>query len=106
MVEYKVIQLREGIIGDKMSAEKLQKALNREAKDGWKLNDITPVTVKGRVGPGGVDGILITFGVSTAYVSRRLSGEVALTVGDVAAVAAVLGTSVADLVAGVPKEVG
>ena len=59
--EYKVIQLREGLIGGKMSDTKLGKALNEHAKGGWQLKAITAVDVKGRVGPGGVEGLLITF---------------------------------------------
>lgn len=62
MYEYKVEQLREGMIGGKMSADKLEKVLNENAKQGWQLRAITAVDVKdGRVGPGGVDGILVTF---------------------------------------------
>lgn len=59
--EYRVIQLREGLIGGKMSGAKLEKILNDEAADGWRLKAITGADVKGRVGPGGVEGLLITF---------------------------------------------
>jgi len=59
--EYTVAQLREGMIGGKMSGDKLQKTLNDHAKEGWQLKAITSVDVKGRVGPGGVEGLLITF---------------------------------------------
>ncbi len=59
--EYKVIELREGLIGGKMSGEKLQKILNEQATQGWQLKAITAVEVKGRVGPGGVEGVLVTF---------------------------------------------
>lgn len=59
--EYKVEQLREGMIGGKMSSDKLEKVLNEHAGKGWQLKAITAVDVKGRVGPGGVDGLLITF---------------------------------------------
>lgn len=61
MYEYLVVELREGMVGGKMSGEKLQKVLNDNAKDGWQLKTITAVEVKGRVGPGGVDGVLVTF---------------------------------------------
>jgi hypothetical protein len=61
MYEYKVEQVREGMIGGKMSPEKLEKLLNDNAKQGWQLKAITAVEVKGRVGPGGVDGVLVTF---------------------------------------------
>jgi hypothetical protein len=59
--EYHVIQLREGLIGGKLSDDKLEKLLNKEAARGWQLKAITAADVKGRVGPGGVDGLLVTF---------------------------------------------
>jgi Domain of unknown function (DUF4177) len=59
--EYRVVELREGLIGGKMSGEKLEKVLNQQAAEGWRLRAITAVEVKGRVGPGGVEGILVTF---------------------------------------------
>jgi predicted ABC-type sugar transport system permease subunit len=58
---YKVVQLREGMLGGKMSADKLEKVLNEQASQGWQLKAITSTDVKGRVGPGGVEGILVTF---------------------------------------------
>ena len=59
--EYVVDEIREGLIGGKMSGDKLEKVLNQRARDGWQLKAITSVEVKGRVGPGGVDGVLVTF---------------------------------------------
>jgi hypothetical protein len=59
--QYKVVELREGLMGGKMSGDKLEKVLNDHAGDGWQLKAITSTEVKGRVGPGGVDGILVTF---------------------------------------------
>lgn len=59
--EYKVVELREGLIGGKMSGQKLEKVLNDQAADGWRLKSITAVEVKGRIGPGGVEGVLVTF---------------------------------------------
>jgi hypothetical protein len=59
--EYKVVELREGLMGGKMSGGKLEKTLNDQARDGWQLKAITAVEVKGRVGPGGVEGVLVTF---------------------------------------------
>jgi hypothetical protein len=59
--EYKVVQIREGMIGGKLSADKLEKVLNGEAGDGWQLRTITSADVKGRIGPGGVEGLLVTF---------------------------------------------
>ena len=59
--EYKVEEIREGMIGGKMSGDKLEKVLNQHAAQGWQLRAITSVDVKGRVGPGSVEGLLITF---------------------------------------------
>ena len=61
MYEYTVVELREGLIGGKMSGDKLERILNDHAAKGWQLKAITSTEVKGRVGPGGVDGILVTF---------------------------------------------
>jgi hypothetical protein len=61
MYEYKVVELREGMVGSKMSGSKLENTLNEHASQGWQLRAVTAVTVKGRVGPGGVDGLLVTF---------------------------------------------
>ena len=44
-----------------MSGDKLEKALNEQAAKGWQLKAITAVDVKGRIGPGGVEGVLVTF---------------------------------------------
>jgi hypothetical protein len=59
--EYKVVELREGMIGGKMSGDKLEKVLNEHAGEGWQLRSITATDIKGRVGPGSVEGLLITF---------------------------------------------
>ncbi|CAA9277274.1 MAG: hypothetical protein AVDCRST_MAG57-3526 [uncultured Blastococcus sp.] len=59
--EYKVEEIREGMLGGKMSGDKLEKVLNEHARNGWQVKAITSVEVKGRVGPGGVDGVLVTF---------------------------------------------
>lgn len=59
--EYLVVELREGLIGGKMSGDKLERALNKHAREGWALKAITSVEVKGRLGPGGVEGVLVTF---------------------------------------------
>lgn len=61
MYAYKVVELREKMLGGKMSGEKLEKTLNAHAAQGWQLKAITAVEVKGRVGPGGVEGLLLTF---------------------------------------------
>jgi hypothetical protein len=44
-----------------MSADKLEKLLNEHARQGWRLKAITSADVKGRVGPGGTEGLLVTF---------------------------------------------
>jgi Domain of unknown function (DUF4177) len=59
--EYKVLELREKLFGGKMSGDKLEKILNEHAQQGWRLKAITSADVKGRVGPGGVEGLLVTF---------------------------------------------
>ena len=59
--EYTVVELREGMIGGKMSGDKLEKVLNGHAREGWQLKAITSTEVKGRIGPGGVEGLLVTF---------------------------------------------
>jgi len=59
--EYKVVEIREKMIGGKMSGGRLEKLLNEHAGQGWQLKAITSTEVKGRVGPGGVEGLLVTF---------------------------------------------
>jgi len=61
MYEYKVVQIREGMIGGKMSADKLEEVLNEWGSKGWQFRDVVAVEVKGRIGPGGVEGVLVTF---------------------------------------------
>lgn len=59
--QYKVVELREKMIGGKVSGDRLEKLLNEYAAQGWQLRTITAADVKGRVGPGGVEGLLVTF---------------------------------------------
>ncbi|WP_202800464.1 DUF4177 domain-containing protein [Rhodococcus jostii] len=61
MYSYKVVEIREKMIGGKMSGDKLERLLNQHAQQGWRLKTITSTDVKGRLGPGGVEGLLITF---------------------------------------------
>jgi hypothetical protein len=61
MYRYKVVEVREKMIGGKMSGDKLEKLLNEHASEGWQLRAITSAEIKGRVGPGGVEGLLVTF---------------------------------------------
>ena len=58
---YKVVEIREKMLGGKMSGDKLQDILNEQAAQGWRLRAVTSTEVKGRVGPGGVEGLLVTF---------------------------------------------
>ncbi len=58
---YEVEEIREGMIGGKMSGDELEEVLNSRAREGWQLEAITAVEVKGRIGPGGVEGVLVTF---------------------------------------------
>ncbi len=59
--QYKVVELREGMIGGKMSGAKLEEVLDEHGAEGWQLKAVTAVEVKGRFGPGGVEGVLVTF---------------------------------------------
>jgi Domain of unknown function (DUF4177) len=59
--EYRVIELRENRIGGALSGDKLEEILNDEAQEGWMLKSITHADVKGRLGPGGVEGLILTF---------------------------------------------
>jgi hypothetical protein len=59
--EYKVVEVRESLVGGKMSGGRLEKLLNDHAAQGWQLKAITSADVKGRVGPGGTEGLLVTF---------------------------------------------
>ncbi|KRF05871.1 hypothetical protein ASG88_20450 [Nocardioides sp. Soil777] len=59
--EYKVVEIREKMLGGKMSGDKLETMLNEHARQGWRLKAITSTEIKGRVGPGGVDGLIVTF---------------------------------------------
>ena len=43
------------------SGAKLEKLLNDHASQGWQLKAITGADVKGRIGPGGTEGLLVTF---------------------------------------------
>jgi len=58
--EYRVIAVREGLIGDKVSTDKLEKVLNEQARDGWQVKAVTAADVKGRIGPGASEGLIVT----------------------------------------------
>ena len=59
--EYKVVEVREKMFGGKMSGHHLERLLNEHAAQGWQLKAITGADVGGRLGPGGVEGLLVTF---------------------------------------------
>lgn len=59
--EYKVVEQREKMIGGKMSGDRLAQVLNEHAREGWQFRTMTAVDVKGRIGPGGVGGVVIVF---------------------------------------------
>ena len=61
MYEYKCVELRSKMFGGAVSGDKLEKTLNEYARQGWQLKSMTAVDVKGRIGPGGTDGMVITF---------------------------------------------
>ena len=59
--EYKVETVRSSLVGDKMDSGGVEKLLNQRAEDGWQLKSLTAAQVKGRVGPGGTEGLLAVF---------------------------------------------
>jgi hypothetical protein len=66
MFEYKVETVRETLVGDKMDSEGVQDVLNERSKEGWRLHSLVETKVKGRIGPGGSDGLLLVFERQTA----------------------------------------
>lgn len=58
---YKVVEVRSKIIGEKMSGQELERTLNHFGAQGWRLKSITAADVRGRVGPGGTEGLIVTF---------------------------------------------
>jgi hypothetical protein len=61
LVEYKVATVRETLVGDKIAHSQLETLLNQYASAGWTLKSLTKASVGGRVGPGGVDGLIVVF---------------------------------------------
>ena len=59
--EYATESIRSSLVGDKMDIGGIEKLLNERAREGWQLKSLTSATVKGRVGPGGTDGLLAVF---------------------------------------------
>lgn len=59
--EYKVETIRSSLVGDKIDSGGVEKMLNERARDGWQLKSLTATQVKGRIGPGGTEGLLAVF---------------------------------------------
>jgi hypothetical protein len=64
--EYSVETIRSSLVGDKVDADAVEKALNDRAREGWQLKSLTAAQVKGRIGPGGTEGLLAVFERPTA----------------------------------------
>jgi hypothetical protein len=61
LFEYAVVPVRQTLIGDKVNVAGLQELISGYAYQGWHIKSVTDTTVAGRVGPGGVGGLLIIF---------------------------------------------
>jgi hypothetical protein len=59
--EYKVETIRSSMVGDKIDSGDLEDLLNDRASEGWQLRSLTETQVKGRIGPGGTEGLLAVF---------------------------------------------
>jgi hypothetical protein len=59
--EYKVETVRSSMVGDKIDSGDLENLLNDRASEGWQLKSLTETQVKGRIGPGGTEGLLAVF---------------------------------------------
>ena len=59
--EYKVETIRSSMVGDKMDSGSVEEELNDHAREGWQLKSLTATQVKGRIGPGGTEGLLAVF---------------------------------------------
>jgi hypothetical protein len=59
--EYSVETIRSSMVGDKMDSDSVEKVLNERAREGWQLKSLTATQVKGRVGPGGTEGLIAVF---------------------------------------------
>ena len=60
-MEYKVVSVRQSLIGDKVNTDALEQMLNGYAAQGWMVKSVTETDVKGRVGPGGTAGLVVIF---------------------------------------------
>lgn len=60
-LQYRVEQVRETLVGDKVDPDAVQALMNQRANEGWRFVQAVEANVKGRVGPGGVEGLLLIF---------------------------------------------
>lgn len=58
---HRVVEVRDGLIGGKMSGDRLEGRLTENGRDRWQLRSVTSVQVERRVAPGTPDGLLATF---------------------------------------------
>jgi Domain of unknown function (DUF4177) len=61
LYEYRVVPVRSTLVGDKMNVGDLQGTLDQWSAQGWRVRSIVETQVSGRVGPGGVGGLIIVF---------------------------------------------
>ncbi len=59
-----------------MSGDKLEKVSNEHARHGWQLKTITAAQVIGRIGPGDVEGVVVTFAWERTWSPGRRLGAV------------------------------
>ena len=59
--ECKVEIVRSSMVGDKVDSGGVETLLNEQARAGWQLKSLTATQVKGRIGPGGTEGLLAVF---------------------------------------------
>jgi hypothetical protein len=59
--EYKAETVRSSLLGEKMDSGGVEDLLNERAREGWALKSLTATMVKGRIGPGGTEGLLAVF---------------------------------------------
>jgi len=59
--EYRAETIRSSLVGDKIDSDGVESLLNERAREGWQLTSLIPTQVKGRIGPGGTEGLLAVF---------------------------------------------
>jgi hypothetical protein len=61
LYEYAIEVVRETLVGDRINTDALKQLLTRYSESGWRLKTCTETSVKGRMGPGGVSGLILIF---------------------------------------------